>query len=116
MMCSIKRIVGHKLADDVVEGSTGEILAEAGTIVTRELADAIQNAAVPFVWIQGEEDRRIKVLSNLMVDMHHYLPEIENLEELGVTELVYYPVLEKFWKKMTHLRTELPLSAEISMT
>ena len=90
-----KRIVGHKLADDVVEGSTGEILAEAGTIVTRELADAIQNAAVPFVWIQGEEDRRIKVLSNLMVDMHHYLPEIENLEELGVTELVYYPVLEK---------------------
>ena len=92
---SINRIVGHKLADDVVEGSTGEILAEAGTIVTRELADAIQNAAVPFVWIQGEEDRRIKVLSNLMVDMHHYLPEIENLEELGVTELVYYPVLEK---------------------
>ena len=90
-----KRIVGHKLADDVVEGSTGEILAEAGQIVTRELADAIQNAAVPFVWIQGEEDRRIKVLSNLMVDMHHYLPEIENLEELGVTELVYYPVLEK---------------------
>ena len=72
-----KRIVGHKLADDVVEGSTGEILAEAGTIVTRELADAIQNAAVPFVWIQGEEDRRIKVLSNLMVDMHHYLPEID---------------------------------------
>ena len=63
--------------------------------MTRELADAIQNAAVPFVWIQGEEDRRIKVLSNLMVDMHHYLPEIENLEELGVTELVYYPVLEK---------------------
>ena len=90
-----KRIVGHKLADDVVEGSTGEILAEAGTIVTRELANAIQNAAVPYVWIQGEEDRRIKVLSNLMVDMHHYLPEIENLEELGVTELVYYPVLEK---------------------
>ena len=111
-----KRIVGHKLADDVVEGSTGEILAEAGTIVTRELADAIQNAAVPFVWIQGEEDRRIKVLSNLMVDMHHYLPEIENLEELGVTELVYYLYSKKFWKKMTHLRTELPLSAEISMT
>ena len=48
-----------------------------------------------YVWIQGEEDRRIKVLSNLMVDMHHYLPEIEILEELGVTELVYYPVLEK---------------------
>ena len=87
-----KRIVGHKLADDVVEGSTGEILAEAGTIVTRELADAIQNAAVPFVWIQGEEDRRIKVLSNLMVDMHHYLPEIENLEEL---ELAYAVTIHK---------------------
>ena len=91
-----KRIVGHKLADDVVEESTGEIIAEAGTVVTRELADEIQNAAVPYVWILGEEDRRIKVLSSLMVDIRHYMPEIQDpKEELGVTELVYYPVLQK---------------------
>ena len=86
-----KRIVGHKLADDVVEGSTGEILAEAGTIVTRELADAIQNAAVPFVWIQGEKKNH-KVLSNMMVDLGAYVNF--DPEEVGVTELVFYPVLQ----------------------
>ncbi|MDD7729529.1 MAG: DNA-directed RNA polymerase subunit beta, partial [Clostridia bacterium] len=91
-----KRIVGHKLAEDVVDASTGEILAETGTTVTRELADLIQNSAVPFVWIQGDEDRKIKVLSSMMVDIRHYMPEVEDPKsELGVTELVYYPVLEK---------------------
>ncbi|MDO5136796.1 MAG: DNA-directed RNA polymerase subunit beta, partial [Eubacteriales bacterium] len=91
-----KRIVGHKLAEDAVDASTGEILAEAGNVVTKELADLLQNAALPYVWILGEEDRKIKVLSSMMVDIRHYLPEIENpKEQLGVTELVYYPVLEK---------------------
>ena len=89
-----KRIVGHKLSQDVVDTTTGEILAEAETLVTKELADTLQNSAVPYVWIQGEE-REIKVLSSLMVDIRHYLPELENPKSLGVTELVYYPVLEK---------------------
>ena len=89
-----RRIVGHKLAEEVVDPSTGEILAEEGTVVTKELANVIQNSAVPFVWILGEEDRRIKVLSNLMVDIRHFLPEIEDPKKLGVTELVYYPVLK----------------------
>ena len=62
------RISGHVLAEDVVDTTTGEILAEAGTEVTKELATSIQNAAVPFVWIQTEE-RNVKVLSNLMVDL-----------------------------------------------
>ena len=89
-----RRIVGHKLAEEVVDPSTGEILAEEGAVVTKELANVIQNSAVPFVWILGEEDRRIKVLSNLMVDIRHFLPEIEDPKKLGVTELVYYPVLK----------------------
>ena len=89
-----RRIVGHRLAEDVVDASTGEILAEEGTVVTKEMANTIQNSAVPYVWILGEEDRRIKVLSNLMVDLRHYLPEIEDPKSIGVTELVYYPVLE----------------------
>ncbi len=70
------------------------ILAEEGTAVTTELADLLQNSAVPYVWIQGEE-RKIKVLSNLMVDIRHFIPEIEDPKALGITELVYYPVLEK---------------------
>ncbi len=88
------RIHGQVLAEDVVDVSTGEIIAEQGTTVTRELADNIQNAAVPYVWIQGEE-RNIKVLSNLMVDVTNYVDiDRQEARKLGITELVYYPVLE----------------------
>ena len=85
------RIVKHTLAEDVMDRSTGEIIGEKGTVVNVELADKIQNSAVPYVWIQGE-DRNSKVLSNLMVDISTYLPEL-NKEEVGITELVYYPKL-----------------------
>ena len=86
------RIAGHVLAEDVVSPLTGEVLAEAGTKVTRELADTIQYAAVPFVWIQRpDEERNIKVLSNMMVDLQSVV-DIDP-KEVGVTELVYYPVL-----------------------
>lgn len=86
------RISGHVLAEDVVDTTTGEILAEAGTEVTRSLADDIQNAAVPFVWIQTEE-RNAKVISSMMVDITNFVDV--DPKEVGVTELVYYPVLEK---------------------
>ncbi|MDO5538816.1 MAG: DNA-directed RNA polymerase subunit beta [Eubacteriales bacterium] len=85
------RITGHVLAEDVVDPSTGEILAETGTNVTRELADSIQNAAVPFVWIQTEE-RNVKVLSSMMVDITSFVDV--DPKEMGITELVYYPVLK----------------------
>ena len=84
------RIRGHVLAEDVVDTSTGEILAEAGTKVKAELADAIQNAAIPYVYIQTEE-KNVKVLSNMMVDITNFVDC--NPRELGITELVYYPVL-----------------------
>ena len=84
------RIRGHKLAEDVVDTTTGEILATAGTKVTAELADLIQNSAVPYVYIQTEE-RKVKVLSSMMVELTHYVDC--DPKELGVTELVYYPVL-----------------------
>ena len=84
------RITGHVLADDVVNPLTGEVIAEKGEEVTKEKADAIQNAAVPFVWIEGEE-RNIKVLSNMAVELDKIV-DIDP-EEVGVAELVYYPVL-----------------------
>ncbi len=88
------RINGQVLAEDVVDQTTGEIVAEKGTTVDRELADAIQNTAAPYVWIQGEE-RNIKVLSNLMVDVTNYVDiDRQEARSLGITELVYYPVLE----------------------
>ena len=86
------RISGQILTEDVASVLTGEVIAEAGTKVTREIADEIQNAAVPYVWIElPEEDRKVKVLSNLMVDLKTVV-DIDPAE-VGVTELVYYPVL-----------------------
>ncbi len=84
------RIRRHVLAEDVVDMTTGEILAEAGTKVSAELADTIQNAAIPYVFIQTEE-KNVKVLSNMMVDITSFVDC--NPKELGITELVYYPVL-----------------------
>ncbi len=84
------RIRNHILAEDVVDPITGEILAEAGTKVSRDLADKIQNAAVPYVYIQTEE-KNVKVLSNMMVDITSFV-ECDP-KELGITEHVYYPVL-----------------------
>ena len=94
------RIRNQILAEDVVDPSTGEILAEKGTTVTLDLADKIQNAAVPYVWIQTEE-RNVKVLSNLMVDLKAWVDVDE--EELGVNEKVYYPVLEKILEENTDI-------------
>ena len=94
------RIRNQILAEDVVDPSTGEILAEKGTTVTLDLADKIQNAAVPYVWIQTEE-RNVKVLSNLMVDLKAWVDVDE--EELGIKEKVYYPVLEKILEENTDI-------------
>lgn len=86
------RITGHTLSEDVIDTTTGEILAQAGTIVDKQLAEAIQNAAVPFVWLEGLE-RKQKVLSNLMVDLSTHVSF--DPKDAGVTELVFYPALEK---------------------
>ncbi len=86
------RIVGSVVTEDVIDKSTGEIIAQAGTLITNDLAVQIQNAAVPSVMVQAEE-RNVKVLSNMMVDLSHYV-EIDK-RELGISEYVYYPVLKK---------------------
>ena len=86
------RVTGRILAEDVVSPMTGEIVAEKGTKITREIADAIQNSAAPYLWVEGEdESRNIKVLSNMMVDLQAVV-DIDP-QEVGVKEQVYYPVL-----------------------
>ena len=90
------RIVGQIPSEDIVDTSTGEILAEAGKAITKDQAIAIQNAALPYVWIQTEE-RVEKVLSNLMVDLSAYVTF--DPAEVGITELVYYPVLKEILEK-----------------
>ncbi|MCI9007692.1 MAG: DNA-directed RNA polymerase subunit beta [Lachnospiraceae bacterium] len=90
------RIRGKVLAEDVVDVSTGEVLAEAGTKVDAELAASIQDSGVPYVWIQGDE-RNIKVLTNRMVDLKRHVDC--DPKELGVKEMVYFPVLEKLMEE-----------------
>ena len=85
------RIKNHVLAEDVVLLDTGEIIAKAGDVVTAQLADDIQNAAIPYVLIQTEE-KNVKVLSNMMVDIRKYVDC--DPEEFGIKELVYYPTLK----------------------
>ncbi len=103
------RIAGHVLAEDVLDPATGEIIklpgknglaAKAGETVTRELADEIQNSGVKSVLIQTEK-RNVKVLSSMMVDINHYIefPKGESAKDYGVTELVYYPALEKLMEE-----------------
>ncbi|MCI8964160.1 MAG: DNA-directed RNA polymerase subunit beta [Eubacterium sp.] len=93
------RITGFTLAEDVVDVMTGEVVAEAGTIISEEKATEIQNTAVPFVMIQTEE-RVVKILSNMMVDLHAFLPNADK-KELGVTEDVYYPRLKEIMDEYT---------------
>ena len=99
------RINGHVLAKDVVDPSTGEVMFEAGAVLTREQAEQIQNAAVPAVWIQTET-RDVKVLSSMMVDIKCWIPEI-NTAELGINELVYYPVLAQIMEENESLEERI---------
>ncbi|MCH5281894.1 MAG: DNA-directed RNA polymerase subunit beta [Lachnospiraceae bacterium] len=98
------RIRNHVLAEDVVDPFTGELIAKADTVVTAELADSIQNAAVPFVYIQTEEKNE-KVLSNMMVDITNFVDC--KPRELGVTELVYFPVLQQILEEYSDKPEEL---------
>ncbi|MBR4357721.1 MAG: DNA-directed RNA polymerase subunit beta, partial [Butyrivibrio sp.] len=92
------RINGHVLAQDVVDELTGEMIASAGTKVDRALATEIQNSAIPYVYLQ-EEERNVKVLSNMMVDITHFI-ECDPAE-LGINEDVYYPVLKEILDEYT---------------
>ncbi|MDF1616007.1 DNA-directed RNA polymerase subunit beta [Petrocella sp. FN5] len=84
------RIAGQTLSEDVIDQTTGEVIAEAGEVLTPEKADDIQNAAVPYVYVTVE-DKKVKILSNMMVDIDRYV-QVDR-KELDIFEHVYYPVL-----------------------
>jgi len=88
------RLRGHVLAQDVISLVTGEVVAEAGTKVSKELAYRIEQEGVSVAYI-NMEGVEVKVISNGMVDPFEYLPEftVEELEELGINEKVSFKVL-----------------------
>ena len=90
------RLAEQVLAEDVIDQTTGEVLAEAGTVLTRNSAEALQDAGVPFVFVKTDEhgeEKKVKILSNMMVDPNKHLPF--DAAEVGITEKVYYPVLQE---------------------
>ncbi len=102
---ALKNRIRHAtLSKDVVDPFTGEKLAGAGDVVTAELADTIQNAAVPFVWVAAEE-REVKILSNMMVELTSFVDC--DPKELGITELVYFPVLQQILQDYSDKPEEL---------
>ncbi|MCL2199565.1 MAG: DNA-directed RNA polymerase subunit beta [Defluviitaleaceae bacterium] len=93
------RVKGRTLAANAISPDSGEVIAEAGVELTTELADQIQNAGCPHVDIYVEEDRVLRVLSNMTVDIDQYLePFGFTAEDFGIQEKVYYPVLRELVK------------------
>lgn len=87
------RIRGAKLAQNIVDPMTGEVVAEAGTILTMDMCEEIQNTGVRSVYVEVE-DRTLKVLSNQAVEIDGYIEEFGlKAEDLGIREMVYYPLL-----------------------
>ena len=84
------RLEGKTAAETVVDPRTGEILAEEGQLIDRELAFRIENAGVLGVYVSVNE-KRIRVVGNQFVDAACYL-DFDPLE-VGINEHVYYPVL-----------------------
>ncbi|MBR4015759.1 MAG: DNA-directed RNA polymerase subunit beta [Anaerotignum sp.] len=89
------RVRGAELAEAVVDPMTGEVVAEAGDVLTMELCDQIQDTGVGYVYIRLE-DRNLKVLTNQTVDINPFIEEFGlTAEELNIKERVHYPVLAK---------------------
>jgi DNA-directed RNA polymerase subunit beta len=88
------RVRGCVLAANAVSPDTGEIIAEAGMVISVELADAIQNAGCPHVDIIIEEGRTLRVLSNMAVDIDTHIERFGlSAKDFGIVEKVYYPTL-----------------------
>ncbi|MEG1886507.1 MAG: DNA-directed RNA polymerase subunit beta, partial [Oscillospiraceae bacterium] len=94
------RIIGKVLSRPVIDPMTGEILAEAGELLSRDRAVELQQKAVGAVYLdvmEAEGERvEVKVLSNAMVDLSLFVPDeiYQEAVKLGVNENVYFPVLK----------------------
>ena len=85
------RIVDHRLAEDAVSPITGEIVAEKGAVITREVADAIAHAAVNTVSLELDNGSVVKVFSNNTIEPEYIIGT--DLKDLGIKEKVKADVL-----------------------
>ena len=87
------RINGKTLAEPVVDPLTGELLADAGAILKKEDAQAIERAGVDVVWLDVD-GARVKVVSNGMVSLTDFI-DVEDPLALGINEKVRFSVLRE---------------------
>ena len=87
------RIAGHALARPIVNPSTGEMMADAGAVVTRAMAEEMDDAGVTVAYLKLD-DREVKVLSNGMVDIKKYV-SFDAEAECNINERVRYAVLSE---------------------
>ena len=85
------RLTGQTLAQPIADPRTGEIIAEAGELLTRERAQELDNRGVNDAVVIAADEKLVKVFSNNMVDMSHYVDF--DPEECGISERVSFPVL-----------------------
>ena len=91
-LCLATRITGQVAYDDIVDPSTGEVLAEKNTRITAEAAEAIQDAGINIVDVLVD-DQKVRVIGNGIVNIHKMLPNVD-LSDLHFKEGVNYNVLK----------------------
>ena len=94
------RIAGFRAKEPVISNLTGEVLADEGEMITKELAYRIEQEGVNVVILDNEGDE-VKVYSNGMVDIGEYVPMLteDELEEIGINEKVRFEVLREVLDK-----------------
>ncbi len=95
-----QRLAGHKLSQPIASPTTGEILAEAGEVISKERAYELEQAGVTIAYVDVE-GVEVKIISNGMVDIGEYVPFFseEELEDLGINEKVRFSVLTEVLEK-----------------
>ena len=91
-LCLATRITGQVAYDDIVDPSTGEVLAEKNTRITAEAAEAIQDSGINIVDVLVD-DQKVRVIGNGIVNIHKMLPNVD-LSDLHFKEGVNYNVLK----------------------
>ena len=93
-----RRITGHKAAENVVDPLTGEILIEADTKITREMAEKADNAGVNLVVLKiddpmKDEAKKVKVITNGCVDAQGFFSF--DVKECGINERCSFDEIKK---------------------
>ena len=87
------RIMGHQLSMPLADPATGEIVAEAGEVVSFERAQYLESCGITEAWVKAQDGKDVRVFTNGMVDISHFVDF--DPAEVGVNEKVRYIILNQ---------------------